>query len=769
MENYPIVPGRGLVTAYSTKLRHDHLDELGHSTKYISASSLFHADIQNKIESYIGSVEIPVGLVGPLLHIGEDKEEWVYAGAATLEGALVASMNRGAKAASLSGGVKTSFVHQKMSRCPMFVFNDAAAAALFYNWLQDKYHSIKKEAEKYSNHAQLLSIEPVCITNAVHLRFYYRTGDASGQNMTTTCTWHAMLFIVELFTKETAVAIKNYVIEGNGSSDKKISAHSVEKGRGVHVVAECHLKEEVIENVLRTTSDDVLRCYAPSLMLAKKDNMFGYNINVANAIAAIFAATGQDLGCVHESSVGMLHLEKAKDGLYISLTLPTLVIGTVGGGTSVPKQKEMLELMQCHGKGGLERFARLIAAFALSLEISTYAAIVSGAFAKAHEKLGRNKPVNWLIKSELNQSLMNEIMGGLSDDYAALSVSFEEREMENGIITSLTGKTSQKLIGFFPFTAKSTQYSMLLLVKSKALDQDIIKGMHNMAAAIDPALSDLIYNCRNHTEYYNCHRKELFIYEDLYNSGFCVTPAYYGKKEDLQREIYLLVMEYLTKDSMHLFNTENSPEMWGELDIEKAITAITDIHLHYHAKDSQIPGHLINRFDPSKSASLYEKLISIILKEEAASESIEDLKRLSDFLQDITKGSIENVLPICLVHNDFNPRNAGIRSNGEVCIYDWELAVKNIPHRDIVEFLAFVITDSENMSILEMHLGRHAAAWGRDLNDKDWLNGYAYALKEFMVCRMSFYKVSEILMKLKFPDRVMKNCFAMLSYIENRL
>ncbi|OQP64463.1 hypothetical protein A3860_21075 [Niastella vici] len=769
MENYPIVPGRGLVTPTSTQLRHDYLKELGYCTQHISTSGLLHVDIQNKIESYIGSVEIPIGLVGPVLHIAEGKEEWVYAGAATLEGALVASMNRGAKAASLSGGIKTTFIHQKMSRCPLFIFDEPAAAGKFYNWLPAKFQVIKKEAEKYSNHAQLLSVEPIIVDNVVHTRFYYRTGDASGQNMTTTCTWHALLFIVDLFGKETGIVIKNYIIEGNGSSDKKVSLHSVSNGRGVKVMAECHLDEAAIINVLRTTSGDIMNYFAPSVILAKMDNMFGYNINVANTVAAIFAATGQDLGSLHESSVGLLHVEKTATGLYLSLCLPTLVIGTVGGGTSVPKQKEVLELMKCYGKDKLERFSQLIAAFALSLEISTYAAIVSGAFAKAHEKLGRNKPVNWLTRSELNKNLITEIIGKQSPEYNALSICFEEQEMDNGIITNLTRKTSNKLIGFFPFTAKDDRTELSLLVKSKATDQDVIKGLHALAASVDPVLSDLIYNYRNFTEYHNCHLKELFVYEDLHTNGLFVTPGYYGKKEDHQREIYLLITEFLDERAMYLFNAENNPEMWRPEDISKMIATITAIHKYYYLKAENIPEHLVQLFDPARSAPLYEKLISIIIKDEIDPVRIAQLERLPGFLQDIKTGIAENTLPVCLIHNDLNPRNAAIRMNGEACIYDWELVVKNIPHRDVVEFLAFVIIDPQDAAFLKKYLGLHAAAWGREITDNVWLRGYVHALKELLVCRMTFYKASEILMKLKFPNRVLDNCFAMLGHVEGML
>ncbi|MEP0266686.1 phosphotransferase [Dokdonia sp.] len=766
MENYPIVPGRGLVTPYSTKLRLEYLNKEAYDTTQVSMSGLSHTEVQNKIESYIGSVEIPIGLVGPLLHLQDGVEELVYAGAATLEGALVASMNRGAKAASLSGGITTTFVHQRMVRCPMFIFQTPEDALAFAKWLPSHFEDIKKEAEQHSNHAQLVAIDPVIIDNTVHTRFYYTTGDASGQNMSTTCTWHAMLFIVEKFTEETQIEIKNYVIEGNGSSDKKVSKHAVEKGRGIRIVAECYLKETVIEKVLRTTSDKLMECFTPSVALTKIDGMFSYNINVANAIAAIFAATGQDLGCLHESSVGILQLDKKADGLLFTLTLPTLVVGTVGGGTSLPKQNEMLRLMKCEGNGNVQRFAQLITAFALSLEISTFAAIVSGEFAKAHEKLGRNKPVNWLTRSELTPEFISRIMGQTNPKYKELSIHFDQKDMENGIITNLTGRTSKKMMGFFPFQAKNEHIDVSLLIKSKALDMDVIKGLHSMAASIDPSLSDLIYRYRHQTEYFNCHVKELFVYEDLHTHGFTNTPTYYGKKENVNRELFLIIMEYLDSDAMSHFNSENKPELWEPTDIEHMIAEVTSVHKHYHTRIDTIDDLLIQPFQASKASELYRKLIDIITKEEDDPVRKNQFKSLNGFLTDITDHTPSTSLPICVIHNDFNPRNAGIRSNGEVCIYDWELAVKNIPHRDIVEFLAFTLEAPLDTNQLQSYLEFHAALWDRDLNDAAWMYGYVYALKEFLVCRMSLYKAAEILMKLKFPDRVIDTCFTMIAYIK---
>ena len=763
MKEYPIVPGRGLVTPAATQLRLQFLTERGYETEEITRTGLSHYEVRNKIESYIGSVEIPLGLVGPLLIQFKNKKEFVYTAVATLEGALAASMNRGAKAASLSGGISTEFVHQKMSRCPTFIFEKKDQTEEFLQWLNQNFNKIKKIAEQHSNHAKLISIEPVIAENLVHTRFYYSTGDAAGQNMTTTCTWHAMLWIIKTFEADTKISIQHYIIEGNGSSDKKVSNHSATVGRGIHVTATCLLREEVIEKILRTTSEDLLRFFLPSQALAAQDGMFSYNINVANAVASIFAATGQDLACIHESSVAFLHLEKHEQGLYLSLKMPCLVVGTVGGGTALPKQNEVLKLMNCAGKGKVERFAQSIAAFALALEISTYSAIVSGEFAKAHEKLGRNKPIAWLTRNELNEALINQILKQYHPEIVPAVVRFQEEETDNGILTNLAARTNNKLLGFFPLHAQTENKKFFLMLKSTATDNEVTKGLHTFEASIDTELSDVLYRYRNATEYADCHLKESVLYENLHQNNFDCTPGYFGKYEDVNREIYLLLIEFLKDSEMKLFNSENTPEKWTHQDILNVIKSITEVHQFY--EKNTVSEQLFPLFEPKKGKELYTKLISILIREEDNENRKKQFFQLNNFLSEITENKERSFLPLTIIHNDFNPRNVAIRTNGKPCIYDWELAVKNIPHRDIVEFLAFTFAEINEKNLL-FYLNYHATLWDKNLNENHWLYGYEYAIKELLVCRLSFYKVSEILMKLKFPDRVIKNCFEMLGILK---
>ncbi|MEO8087254.1 MAG: phosphotransferase [Bacteroidota bacterium] len=768
MNEIPIIPGRGLVTKLSTQMRLDFLGSIELKTDRIASSKLDLHNIQNNIESYIGTTEIPLGVVGPLLFDDEGKEELVYCAAGTLEGALVASMNRGAKALSMSGGFSAKIAWQKMSRSPMFLFENENDASTFKFFAENIFSETKKIAEKYSNHAKLLDLQVIHSDTVVHLKFIYSTGDASGQNMTTTCTWHAMLFIAQKFTNETGIIPVDFVIEGNGASDKKVSLYNIKEGRGINVTARCSLSEKVINEILRTTSEKLLRCYSPSQKLATADGMVGYNINVANAIAAIFVATGQDLASIHESAVGILFLEKTDNGLMLRLTLPNLVIGTVGGGTHLPKQSQALETMKCLGNGKVERFAKLIAGFALGLEISTYAAIVSGEFAKSHEKLGRNKPVNWLLRSELTHDFILSSLNGFFKDKDIQNIYLaDEGLLENGIITTITGRISKKIIGFVPLNVEYKDKSgelitLKLLMKSKALDEEVIKGLHLIAASIDPQLSDLLNEYKDNLEFKNCHLKELELCTYLHEQHFEFTPLYFGKHADSKREIFFFIQEFLSFSSLKIFNSENHPEKWQRENILRTIDCINTFH--QNADVSKFAS--VQEFLPWQSAPLYKKFLSILIKERAEECNLKHFQNLSEQIDQWQEEAESIHLPKTIIHNDFNPRNIALQLDGKPVIYDWELAMIDFPHRDIVEFLSFVLPENFQKEDLYFYLDHHYR-----LNDsfsrKEWISAYKYSLKVYISCRVSFYEVSGILIRYDFSRRVLQTAFRMLECLND--
>lgn len=774
MSQIPIIPGRGLVTAMSTQMRLDYLSSIGLKTDQLMDSKLDLKTVQNNIESYIGTVEIPTGIVGPLLFLNNDQEELVYCPACTLEGALVASMNRGAKVISKSGGFRAKVLWQKMSRAPLFIFERETEAELFRAFVERNFEGIKHKAESYSNHATLIELNSVVVDSAVHVRFIYTTGDASGQNMTTTCTWHAMLYLAEQFEQEYGIQPLDFVIEGNGSSDKKVSSYAAISGRGVNVLAECFVPEQVINEVLRTTSQKIEQCYKPSLEMARINGMVGCNVNIANAIAAIYAATGQDLACIHESSVGEFLITRKEGGLQLSLHLSNLVIGTVGGGTHLSKQSEALDIMKCKGSGKIERFAQLIAGFALSLEISTYAAIVSGEFAKAHEKLGRNKPVDWLLRSELSGPFLEKCLSHLQG--TVISVQLDRTDLlENGIITSVASRISKKLIGFEPLVLQYQKENseeirtQKLLLKSKALDTEVIKGLHVIGASIDPELSDLINAHQGYLEYKNCHLKELELFTFLHKQGFVNIPQFFGAYKQADREIYILVQEFLDYSRLRLINSELHPEHWYKQDVCMAIDTATKYHRLFASQlHSQDLAHAVQDFVPWKANELYNKLIELLLKEEKDPERILDLEALLDVSLTLEQEAKSIQVPKTVVHNDYSPRNIAIRDDGQLLVYDWELAVLNYPHRDIVELLSFVLpkdfTEEQLMAYLRYH---YQSQEGLGLSWNDWLPVYSYSLKEFIVTRVAFYEVAGIIVKYDFSAHILHNALKMLKLLNH--
>ncbi|WP_420572171.1 phosphotransferase [Kordia sp.] len=762
----PIIPGRGLVTNTATNMRLEFLKTNNINTNLISDAQLDVHDIRGNIESYIGSTEIPLGIVGPLLFNDEGTQELTYCAAGTLEGALIASMNRGAKVISRSNGFSAEVKWQKMTRSPMFIFETEHEATAFMEYVKAAFADIKEAAEAHSNHGKLMELQTVQQLEVVHVKFVYCTGDASGQNMTTTCTWHAMLHMVEAFKNNTGIVPVDFVIEGNGASDKKVSQYNIASGRGIHVVAECTIPEEIIQKILRTTSNKLMNCFHPSKRLAEKDGMVGYNINVANSIAAIFVATGQDLASIHESSVGILHLEQKNGGLYMQLTLPNLVIGSVGGGTSLPKQSQALEIMKCNGSGKVNRFAKLIAGFALGLEISTYAAIVSGEFAKAHEKLGRNKPVKWLLKSEITSDFVQASLNGFFEDKQIQDIQPKSHALlENGILTNIASKVNKKIIGFLPFQIDYRQQNgdsktKDVLIKSKALDEEVIKGLHTVAASINPELSDVLKKSKRNLEYHKCHLKEIELYTYLHTIGFESMPKYYGKRVDPKREIFMLIQEFLVEDEMKIMNSENHPAHWKAADICSVIQTITKFHQQASVEDFK---H-VQEFEPWKSTALYKKMMQILITECADKKDLSILQKLQDEIDTLQQQANEIILEKTIIHNDFNTRNIAVRKNGLPVIYDWELAVIDFPHRDIVEFLSFALSPNFQKDEFYFYLKTHYQLY--DAIDWDeWLKAYTYTLKVYIITRLSFYEVSGILITYDFSKRVLQTALKMLSYL----
>ncbi len=338
-------------------------------------------------EHFVGVAQVPLGLAGPLRINGEHAQGDFLIPMATSEGTLVASYNRGIKVVNLSGGVKCTVVGDAMQRAPVFVFEDARAGRDFVRWVSENIAKIREEAEATSRIAKLLDIDPYLANKFVYMRFNFATGDAAGQNMVGRATFAACSWILDHYP-----GVQHFYLESNFATDKKASQVNIMRTRGKRVTAELVIPRNVLIENMRVEPEGLAYHYGVANIGGFLSGVNNNGLHSANGITAMFIATGQDVANVAESSAGLLYAEltPARD-LYMSLTIPSLIVATYGGGTSLATQRECLELLDCYGRDRVYKLAEIVAGVALAGEISLAAAISSSDWVSSHEQYGRNR------------------------------------------------------------------------------------------------------------------------------------------------------------------------------------------------------------------------------------------------------------------------------------------------------------------------------------------------------------------------------------------
>lgn len=359
----------------------------GTPLKHISHYSFDPHITAGNIENFTGVAQVPLGFAGPLHINGEHANGDFLIPLATTEGTLVASYNRGIKLVNLCGGVKCTVVADAMQRAPVFVFEDARQGRDFILWVMANLNKIREEAEATSNVARLLDVDPYLASKFVYLRFNFTTGDAAGQNMVGRATFAACSWIVDNFP-----GIQHFYLESNFATDKKASQINIMRTRGKRVTAEALVKRDVLIQHMRVEPESLAYHYQVANIGSIMSGANNNGLHSANAITAMFIATGQDVANVSESSAGLLYAELTPEkDLYISITIPSLIVATYGGGTGLATQRECLETLGCYGKGKVHRLAEIIAGAVLAGELSLASAISSSDWVSSHEKYGRNR------------------------------------------------------------------------------------------------------------------------------------------------------------------------------------------------------------------------------------------------------------------------------------------------------------------------------------------------------------------------------------------
>ena len=383
----PRDPINDYAEAPAAKRREFVADQTGVTLKHVALYSVDPAQTAGNIENFIGVAQVPMGLVGPLRVNGEHASGVFYVPMATSEGTLVASYNRGARLLSESGGATVTVVDDAMQRAPVFVFDDARQARAFGLWVEANFAQIAAQAESSTSIGKLRNIEQYAAARMRYLRFNYTTGDAAGQNMVGKATFVACEWIVANYP-----GINRYMLSGAMDTDKKHSQLNTLHTRGKRVIAEVTIPSALLQSTMNISAEALYKARAISQVGAFMAGSNNTGAHSANGITALFIATGQDVANVAESSAAIVYADLTDNGdYYLSITIPSLIIATFGGGTGLPTQKECLELLGCSGAGKVHKLAEIIGATVLAGEISLMSAVLAGDWVTSHDALGRNR------------------------------------------------------------------------------------------------------------------------------------------------------------------------------------------------------------------------------------------------------------------------------------------------------------------------------------------------------------------------------------------
>lgn len=340
------------------------------------------------IENFIGTAKVPIGLAGPLRVRGLHARGDYYVPLATTEAALIASYARGAQVISEAGGCAAAIINEGVGRAPVFAFDSLVEAGQFIGWVIDHVDDFRREANATTRFGRFQDLKITLEGNHVYLLMEFTTRDAAGQNMVTiaaeaVCRW---------IESHTPVQPKYWFVEGNMSGDKKAAVQSFQSVRGRKVTAEVVLPTDLVKRRLHTTPARMVDYYRVSSLGGMMSGNIGIQGHYANGLAAMYIACGQDAACVAESSVGITRMEQRDDGaLYVAVTLPNLIIGTVGGGTGLPTQNACLNILGLAGIDKAAAFAEVCAALLMAGEVSLIGAMAAGQFTRAHRKRARGE------------------------------------------------------------------------------------------------------------------------------------------------------------------------------------------------------------------------------------------------------------------------------------------------------------------------------------------------------------------------------------------
>ena len=384
---------KSLAPLDAVQVRREFIEgETNTSLEHIGAFSIdIGRVVERNCENMIGAVQVPVGVAGPVLVNGEYAHGEFWLPLATTEGALVASVNRGCSAIGKAGGADVRILHDGMTRAPVFAVESIIHAKQVVDWVETHREELAAVAQGTTSHGKLMGIVPYVAGTNVFIRLEFDTKDAMGMNMVTI----ASAKIADEIAKETGARL--VALSGNMCTDKKPAAINGILGRGRSTVAGVALSHDLIARVFKTDAATMVEVNTrKNLIGSARAGAMGFNAHAANVVAAMFIACGQDAAHAIDGATCMTTIDLTPTGAYVAVTLPSLPVGTVGGGTGVGTQQECLKMLGVAGGGdppgaNARKLAEIIATGVLAGELSLIGALAAQHLARAHKELGRGE------------------------------------------------------------------------------------------------------------------------------------------------------------------------------------------------------------------------------------------------------------------------------------------------------------------------------------------------------------------------------------------
>ncbi len=346
-------------------------------------TALTAEQVRGKIENFVGAVPVPLGLCGPIDITGQHARGRFIVPMATLEGTLVASYSRGARVMNESGGCETLVWDDGFLRGAQFTTASLARSAALVEWCRAHEAELRRVVESTSAHLDVVELRYDCVGTTVLVSFRARTGDAMGSNM----------------ASKAASVLSDHVVAHAGLVDAAVVPYPEDKKfipvrqKGKKVIARTVVVRDVLARLTRTSLETLAAFITDYKNLLALHGSCALNIHAANGLSAMFLAFGQDAAYISECSQAIVDCRFAgPDRLEVSVTLPSLIVATVGGGTGLPAFRATLAMVDCCGEGKVQKLAEVMGAVVLAGEIGCAAAQCAHEFVPAHERMGKNRP-----------------------------------------------------------------------------------------------------------------------------------------------------------------------------------------------------------------------------------------------------------------------------------------------------------------------------------------------------------------------------------------